>query len=248
MRVALVCIAKKEENYIEEWIKYHLKIGFDHIYVYQNDWRFEKDLPSVTKFELDGINKQREAYNDFIKKYHDKYDWIAFFDVDEFLVLKKHNDVKLFLNEYIDYDAVGISWVLFGNNNLDTVLNNDYSLIRRFTKREKKVNTHVKCIIKSRNSTIMDIHNPSNTRWVDPNKNINHGPFASSPSDNIAQLNHYFSKTKEEFIEKCNRGRADTPAGFGLRTISDFNNHNTNEIEDLTILNIFYDNNNILNA
>ena len=29
MKVALVCIAKNEDNYIQEWINYNLKLGFD---------------------------------------------------------------------------------------------------------------------------------------------------------------------------------------------------------------------------
>lgn len=41
MKVALVCIAKDEDNYIKEWINYHLSIGFSKIYVYQNDWNFD---------------------------------------------------------------------------------------------------------------------------------------------------------------------------------------------------------------
>ncbi len=40
MKTALVCIAKNEDYYIDEWIKYHLKLGFSDIHVYQNDWRY----------------------------------------------------------------------------------------------------------------------------------------------------------------------------------------------------------------
>lgn len=34
MKTALVCIAKNEDNYIDEWIEYHLMLGFDRIFVY----------------------------------------------------------------------------------------------------------------------------------------------------------------------------------------------------------------------
>ena len=34
MKIALVCLAKNEDFYIDEWIKYHTKLGFDHIYIY----------------------------------------------------------------------------------------------------------------------------------------------------------------------------------------------------------------------
>ena len=56
MDVALVCIAKNEDNYIQEWIDYHLKLGFNDIHIFQNDWRFEKQIPNehVYFHEYDG--------------------------------------------------------------------------------------------------------------------------------------------------------------------------------------------------
>ena len=33
-KVALIAIAKNEDNYIEEWIQYYIKLGVDEIYVY----------------------------------------------------------------------------------------------------------------------------------------------------------------------------------------------------------------------
>jgi hypothetical protein len=34
MKSALVAIAKDEDDYINEWIEYHFKIGFDNIILY----------------------------------------------------------------------------------------------------------------------------------------------------------------------------------------------------------------------
>ena len=45
MKIAIVCIAKDEDNYLREWLDYHFKIGFDHIYVYQNNWHFKEEVP-----------------------------------------------------------------------------------------------------------------------------------------------------------------------------------------------------------
>jgi hypothetical protein len=71
---------------------------------------------------------------------------------------------------------------------------------------------------------------------VDTSFNINTGPHNNNPIDDVAQLNHYFVKTKEEFINKINRGRADNG---GTRTIEDFEPHNANEIDDYNALNFF---------
>lgn len=236
MRVALVCIAKNEENYIQEWIDYHIKLGFDKIFIYQNDWRWTGETENVIKFELDGIDRQRTAYNHFLKTFNNDYDWVGFFDVDEFLVLKKHNNIKSFIQDYSDYNSIGINWVFFGSNG-HTEINEEYSVIKRFTKRKNTVDQHIKCLVKILPEVVMDIHN-SNMSWVDTEKRKSFGPFNPFGDNNVAQINHYFCKTKEEFQLKCDRGRADSP--IYRRTIDEYENHNFNEIEDLTAYNFFY--------
>jgi hypothetical protein len=248
MKVALVCIAKEEDNYIQEWVDYNKKLGFDDIIIYQNDWRSSIDEPNVIKIDFDGVNMQTRAYNDFIKNNYKKYDWAAFFDIDEFLVLKKHNNIKDFISEYNNFSSIGINWVLFGDNDL-TKPDEDFNVVKRFTKRQIEINQHVKSIIKLSYNIKMDVHCPINTPISDTNKKLFVGPFNVNGDDSIAQLNHYFCKTQEEFINKCNRGRADTAfVDLHRRTMVDFNNHNFNEVEDLSALNFLYDNNNILNS
>lgn len=236
MKVSLVCIAKNEDNYIEEWVNYYLKLGFDKIFIYQNDWRTKLEHPNVIKLENDGPNKQRECYNHFIKTYHSEYDWSAFLDIDEFLVLKKHKNIKTFIYDFREFPAIGINWVLFGNNNL-TEVEGEYSVIKRFTKRQLHINEHVKLIVRLNPRIVMDIHS-ANTFAVGTCKNKFMGPFNTKCTDEIAQINHYFCKTQEEFQEKCNRGRAD--CAVSRRTMSEFDDHNFNDVEDLTAYNFLY--------
>jgi hypothetical protein len=236
MKVALVCVAKNEENYIQEWIKYHLKLGFDDIIIYQNDWDYVINQPNVITKQTNGGRIQVSTYNDCIKENIGVYDWLAFFDCDEFLVLKKHDNVKSFLQDYNEHNAIGINWVLFGDNNLHGVTNENYSVLERFISRQSSVNPHIKTILKPSMMYKMSGPHHQNLTWVDTSFNINTGPHNERPIDNIAQLNHYFVKTKEEFTEKINRGRADNG---GYRTMNDFESHNINEIEDYTALNFF---------
>jgi hypothetical protein len=44
MNPVIVCIAKLEQDYIEEFVRYHLAIGFNKIYIYDND-----DVPTYKK-------------------------------------------------------------------------------------------------------------------------------------------------------------------------------------------------------
>jgi len=236
MKIALVCIAKNEEDYIQEWIDYNKKIGFDDIFIYQNDWRWTGSTENVHKLIIDGKNIQTKAYNTFYHTKGKEYDWIAFFDIDEFLVLKKHKTIQDFVNDYSEYNSIGINWVLFGDNGYEK-LNDETSVIRRFTKRQKGVNLHVKSIVKTKLNLNMTVHTPS-IPWIDTDKNFRFGFFNKDGNDNIAQINHYFCKTKEEFIKKIERGRADSL--HVVRTIEEFEPHNTNEIEDLLAVNFMY--------
>jgi hypothetical protein len=242
MNVALACIAKNETLYIEEWIQYHLYLGFDKVFVYQNDWRLQLDSPLVEKIEFDGGGRQTEAYNNFLSTYYNDYEWVAFFDVDEFLVLKQHDSVKSFLNRYNEFDGVAINWYLFGDNNQPSPTNN-YSVLSRFTKRSKKIDKHIKCIVKTNIDSKYNIHSPVRGNIVDCNKNMVIGDFNERGDDSIAQINHYFTKTRDEWKLKKERGRAS--AKNAMRLDGDFDLHNKNEVEDLTALNFFVKKSNI---
>lgn len=239
MRVALVCIAKNEDNYIKEWIEYNLKLGFDDVFIYQNNWYYPIKHENVYLIEINGYGKQVYAYNHFIASYYKEYDWVAFFDVDEFLVLKKHENVKRFIGDYKDHQSIGINWVLFGDNNLK--FEGKYSILDRFTKRQYGVNKHIKCIIKMNPTIKYDVHCPINCHSVDTNYNTFLGPFNSIGDDNVAQLNHYYCKTKEEWFNKRNKGVATmNPNNPDFkRHDSDYDAHNFNNATDVLALNFF---------
>lgn len=241
MKIALVCIAKNEDNYIEEWVEYNLKLGFDTIFMYENDWRSNFEHPNLVKIPFDGKAQQIRAYNDWLSHRKNEFDWVAFFDVDEFLVLKRHKTIKEFMLDYDGQNGVGINWYFFGNNGNDTVIDGEYSQIKRFTKRSDKMNEHVKTILNCKISCTMSVHNPDKVSIVSPNGITFSGPFNSKTNDEIAQLNHYYCKTPEEFLNKCRRGRADIVNGNNTFEVN-YHPVNLNDVEDLNALNFMYGN------
>ncbi len=236
MNVALACIAKNEDYYINEWLEYNLYLGFDKIFVYNNDWQFHIDSPFVETISVEGRGKQEVVYNNFLNEYKNEYDWVAFFDVDEFLVLKKHDNIKDFLKDYNGFNCIGINWHLFGDNNQPKPTN-EYSVLKRFTRRGLKVDKHIKCIVRPSVITNYKIHAPDRDSIIDTDKNVFYGPYNENGKDDIAQLNHYFTKTIWEWQIKKNRGRVCEKKIE--RSDSDFYNHNLNEVEDLHALNFF---------
>ena len=241
MKTALVCIAKDEENYLHEWVNYHLKIGFDDIHVYQNNWRWENPHPKVKLHISDGYGVQTKTYQHFASNGYKLYDWAAFFDVDEYLVLKKHPDVKSFISEYSIFPAISIHWVLFGDNGHKTV-ENEYSVLKRFTKRSKISKGQFKSIIKLNVHTRMEIHNHEG---FSVNTNCSLIDQLDYPGDrpiDVAQINHYHVKTIQEYKLKIARGRAarlKSDPDF-YKKEEDFDKHNYNEVEDFLAYNFLY--------
>jgi hypothetical protein len=55
------------------------------------------------------------------------------------------------------------------------------------------------------------------------------GPFTKRVNTKIIRINHYFTKSKDEFLQKKARGRATTSS---LRTMQDFTDHDKNDVLD----------------
>lgn len=243
MRTAVVCVAKNEDRYIKEWAEYHLKLGFTSVYIYQNDWRCSLEMENVTKRVVDGKIIQVKAYNSFIKKNQAlpdldgrKYDWIAFIDVDEFIVLSNHATIGQFIEWMLathgPTDSIGLHWVFFGDNGIKEDDGAEGTL-SRFTKRGLS-NRHRKTLVngKRKKAFTFKVHEGSlpslNTLGNRP-PNMHKTNIQGSYPIDVARINHYFTKTKKEFRAKMARGRADQLSKRDLKD-ADFDrlqkNHN----------------------
>ena len=240
-KIALVTLAYKEELYIQEWIDYNLKLGYDDIFIFKNNWDWVGPEPNDRVHVLDYNgetymseeplwvrNIQAKCFTDFGRNYYNEYEWAAFFDIDEFLVLKKHNDVKDFIKDYDNHECVIINWAMFGDNNIETFDESYTSQLNRFTKRKRELHTQFKSICKTSPNLEHQIH-WSNGPWVDTHFRVGNGPFNYYASDEIAQLNHYYIRTFPEFLTKREKGAVDTKT---LKPMETFVECNFNEVED----------------
>ena len=103
--VVLCTIGKSENLYIKEYIEYYKKIGVNKIYLYDNNEINGENFKNVIHKEIDSgfieiinirgnIKVQEKSYNDCYYKNRKKYDWIMFFDIDEFLYIE-NNQIKV---------------------------------------------------------------------------------------------------------------------------------------------------------
>lgn len=267
MRVAAICIAKFEDDYLDEWIDYHTALGFDDVFVYQNDWRLapKRRHPNLNLLEADGSCMQLPSYNDFIENRSGGYDFGAFIDADEYIcILKGECGIKPFLADAVAkrgrFFGIALNWRVFGDSGRQDASDGDMSVLNRFTRCQEGLNRHVKTIVNFGEYRRADRNVRGLVRFFNPHcltvsavfpsvfdsamERRVAGPFNDGAmiGDAVACVNHYHSKTRQEFREnKMRKGRCDFPYGAAEQDIgwSTFDEHNRNETE-CTIARDFY--------
>ena len=246
---AVICaIVLDEQRYIDEWISYHRKLGFGHVYLYDNsDTHSMKYVGSdfVTVIHWPGKKQQIRAYDHFAKTHRDSgaHTWAAFIDVDEFIVLLKHETIVDFLAASCPDGSVCLNWYLFGSNGHETY--QPRPVLERFTKRQSLSNPHVKSIVRLRDFVgVSDPHSFVTTSGTTRRDCVGRpvpdpGSLYDDPgavSVQVARINHYFCKSREEFEIKRNRGRADVDCP---RRPEEFDQCDFNDVEDTGALDFF---------
>ena len=246
IKPAIVCIAKLESDYIIDFVRYHLLLGFDKIFVYDNEDTpvYEQLLlefsKNVTVIHLPGNNYseavQYYALRHFEKNYMDKFTHVAHIDIDEYIVLKKHSTILEFISEYFikNCGAIGINWRFFGSNGHTEKTN--IPVMERFTRCELKGNRHIKTLFET--SAFIIYKNNPHAVVLQPgyytkstNGYIINGPFNENIDFSVIQLNHYKCKTLPEFKYARSRGRADLKNNPKEDIEASFKLFDLNEIE-----------------
>ena len=231
IKTLLCTIVKNENNYLQEFINHYKQLKVTKILIYDNN-DINGEIINIEDNDVEIINVrgkkncQYSIYNECYDKYKKHYDWILFFDCDEFLFLdKQFNNISeyLSLNIFNNYDCIKVNWKLFGDNDIE-YLDNNYSVIDRFKNPVLPLdfklhnsnipqNCHIKSIIKCNDNLIVNFKNPhfafGNLRYCN-----NKGEFSNQgPYNNIdytyAWINHYYTKTVNEYINKIARGWPD---------------------------------------
>ena len=225
-KVAICSLVRKENKYIKYFIEFYKKLGYDHFYFYDHNDEGDESIDDV-EIVKDGINKgfisvikypdKSATYiaNSYYKCYEDynlKYDWISFFDVDEYLVLEPRNSsIQDFLenSRYKNCEIIKFNWKVFTDNeNLDyedKPLNERFPVETRF----KFECRHVKPTLRG------GLYYKRFERTGNPHslfRNIKACSSSGSTTDwkyhrwppdfKYAALNHYVTKTIKEYYLK----------------------------------------------
>lgn len=142
--LSICSLFTNEEKYLAEWLEYHLLIGVEHFYLYNNesDDEFEKVLEPYIKDEVVtlinwpshecnpyeelpfswSLGIQTTAYENAIKCWASKEsEWLVFLGVDEYLVPTKEGKITDLLKKNTDASAIFLTSDCFNAYDIDFV-------------------------------------------------------------------------------------------------------------------------------
>lgn len=242
--LAVCAIAKNEGPYFKEWIEWHLAHGVDHFFVYDNESTDgTKDILApyikqgvVEYIDWPGYRRQLAAYDDCLERHRFDTRWLAFIDLDEFIVPIKDASIADFLKRFDDFAAVEINWLIYGSGGQKT--KGTEGVMQRFrfhSKPDHYLNRHVKSIVNPRKVyTMIGCHEVARItgKAADSHGNpITRNFKERTPQQDVIRINHYAVRSFEEFREKQLRGRA---SGTQTSVPMDyFTKYDLNDIEDV---------------
>jgi len=147
--LAMAAIFRNEGPYLREWLEFHRLIGVEKFYLFNNlstddfalvlqpyvddgiveliDWPVE----STSVAQWNSI--QCTVYNTAARLALGRTKWLAFLDIDEFLVPLVESNLKRVLVEYEPYGGLCANWRLFGTSGIRAVGQGDL-LIENLTR------------------------------------------------------------------------------------------------------------------
>ena len=147
-KVCLCTIGKNENSYIREFVEYYKKYGVDKIFLYDNNDLNGKNFGEVISDYINSgfielidyrnisSDSQILSYNDCYKKNYKNYDWLIFYDIDEYIYLKDFKNIKSYLGDkrFFECERIQLNWIFYTDNNL--LYYDNRTLAERFTERQ----------------------------------------------------------------------------------------------------------------
>ena len=223
-KVAVCAIGRLENRYAVEWVEHYNSLGVDKIYIYDNNRVEDGELLSdVLQPYIEAgfveitpwMARQKQAYEDCYNRHNLEYSWIGFFDFDELVWIQEGRKVSDLLSGFDYADVLVMNWRTMTDNEL---LHYEAKPMReRFTEgtdEDFQMNRHVKSFVHTgiKGISFNDPHCPNAPKLTVVNVHgisVKQMPIQDQVIHDIARVDHYDTKTAEEWIDKNRRGWPD---------------------------------------
>lgn len=218
MKKVICAIIKNEHKFFKEWVEWHLNLGFDEIYIFED---FNSDshkgivederihISNVSDYEIPVLCgfRQHNLYAWFLNNYKDRADWCAFIDADEFMMLEDAYTLDKLCAEFSSYSGIYLYWKTMGANghvkSPGTPLVTTYT--RQNTTFQAKYGWDYKSFVNMRKATgwvnIHKICEGVNTKFGQVDRMV-----GSVPVYEKAWINHYQTKSWEDWVNRMKGG------------------------------------------
>jgi hypothetical protein len=229
-KVAICLRFRDEARFLAEWIDYYIAAGVSHFFLYNNNSEDDYlvilrpflESGAVTLIDWRQTPASPAADEDCIRRAIGRYEWVGFFDADEFVVIRDGSSIPQFLSQYSEFPAVALHWRFYGSNGHKDRPSGP--VIGAYTRRQQHTDVHVKCFV--RPSYVTQNRNPHSWYFRDLRCAVNERKrpvfgSLSNPSADHAWINHYYYKSCQDYLEKAARPNGADLVGmrFPSRTI-----------------------------
>lgn len=227
--LAICVIIKNEAKYIEEWLEYHINLGVNKFFVYDNESQdnIQNILQSyvsekVVEYKVwPGESVQLSAYDDAIACHSHDVGYIGFIDADEFFMPVQGGKLPEIVDDIFCLNpkagAVGVNWRMYGSSGHLT--EPDGLRIQNYLWRAEDSysgNEHIKPIVNPRlaKGFYYNSHNVELNQGcccISEKGSPISGPWFWDGTCQKLRINHYLIRSKEEYERKMRRGWPDQP-------------------------------------
>ena len=200
--IAIGCVFRNEAAWLKEWIEYHLLIGVDHFYLYNNcstdhyitilSPYIEKGVVELFDFPKQDFSNRDQCYmfNHTLQLAKEKTKWLAIIDTDEFINPLEYESLNGYLEDRNYAAAIYIKWQIFGTSGVVKLRPRQLlteALVFRAPDGDAMSETWGKSIYQTRLTNSID-----NAHWGSHPP----GEYIHRPSTNEIKINHYFFRTE----------------------------------------------------
>lgn len=253
-RFGIGAIFRNEAPYVTEWVAHHRLMGFQDIFVADNDsddgtWELLQALEKLGYLKCfrfpnpEGKRPQLPAYDQVMHRFGKDVDWMAFIDADEFVWPTNGERTAIpslaGLAARPEVGAIILNWAIHGSSGHT---NHAAGLVterfQRCAPRTMAINQHYKTVLRTaawsgafKNPHELRLEPPWQTTHATGAPVVPHPRHAVGHSGEVVweilRLNHYAVKSRQEFDErKRPKGRVSHP---GERLETYFTNHDRND-------------------